>query len=314
MALKIIYAGTPDFSVAALEALHLSEHQIVAVYTQPDRPAGRGKKLTESPVKQFALESGIPVYQPSSLKTLEALVELKQLEADVMVVTAYGLILPSSVLQLFRLGCINIHASLLPRWRGAAPIQRAIEAGDEETGITIMQMDEGLDTGDMLISLNIKIHSDSTAETLHDQLMQLGADQIVAVMDKLELDVLSPKAQDGALTTYAHKMSKAEGVIDWSLSAKVIDRKMRAFYPWPGCVAVKQGQSIKIHSAHLDFDTQGSAGKVLQHDENGLLVACGEGALLIEQLQIPGKKKVLAKDLVHSKNWTGEFFDEYASN
>ena len=314
MALKIIYAGTPDFSVAALKALHLSEHQIVAVYTQPDRPAGRGKKLTESPVKQFAIQAGIPVYQPSSLKTPEALAELKQLEADVMVVTAYGLILPAQVLQLFRLGCINIHASLLPRWRGAAPIQRAIEAGDNETGVTIMQMDEGLDTGDMLVSSAIDITPATTAEILHDQLMHLGADQIVDVMTKLELGALVPKVQNEALTTYAHKMSKAEGMIDWSLSAEVIDRKMRAFYPWPGCVALKQGQAIKIHSAQINFEAQGSAGKVLQHDDNGMLVACGEGAILIEQLQIPGKKKVFAKDLAHSKNWTGEFFDECSSD
>jgi len=314
MALKIIYAGTPDFSVAALEALHQSEHQIVAVYTQPDRPAGRGKKLAQSPVKSFALQANIPVYQPHSLKTEEALAELKQLNADVMVVTAYGLILPSAVLRLFNFGCINIHASLLPRWRGAAPIQRAIEAGDQETGITIMQMDEGLDTGDVLLSQTVQITAQTNAESLHDELMQIGAEHIVAVLDQLELGLLSPKIQDEALTTYAHKMSKAEGVIDWSLNAVEIDRKMRAFYPWPGCVALKDGQSIKIHSAHLVTETQGSTGKIVKHDQNGMLVSCGEGAMLIEQLQIPGKKRVLAKDLVHSKNWTGESFDECSSS
>ncbi len=311
MALKIIYAGTPDFSVAALNALQQSEHQVVAVYTQPDRPSGRGKKLTASPVKEFAEAHGIPVFQPSSLKTDEALTQLKQINADVMVVTAYGLILPKAVLQSFRLGCINIHASLLPRWRGAAPIQRAIEAGDVETGITIMQMDEGLDTGDMLLCANIQISPLATAETLHDELMQLGAEHIVQVMNQLEAESIQAQAQNNALTTYAHKMTKAEGIINWGLTAQEIDRKIRAFYPWPGSVALKQGHAIKIHQAYFISDFHGKAGQVIKHDHDGLLIACGQGSLLVEQLQIPGKKRVLAKELANAKNWTGEVFDEY---
>ena len=314
MSLKIIYAGTPDFSVAALKALHLSEHEVIAVYTQPDRPSGRGKKLTASPVKQFAEQFEIPVFQPSSLKGDAAVAELNALNADVMVVTAYGLILPKVVLDSFRLGCINIHASLLPRWRGAAPIQRAIEAGDSETGVTIMQMDEGLDTGAMLLTKSMAITSRTTAETLHDELMQLGARHIVEVMNELELNTLTPQKQNDQQSTYAYKMSKAEGVINWSLSACDIDRKIRAFYPWPGCVALKQDQAIKIHQARLVKEVHGDVGKILKHDKNGLLVACAEGSILIEELQIPGKKRVLAKDLVHSKNWTGEFFDECAKS
>lgn len=313
MTLKIIYAGTPEFSVAALAAIHQSEHQIEAVYTQPDRPSGRGKKLTASPVKEFALQNNLAVCQPTTLKTEEALNQLKQFDADVMVVTAYGLILPKAVLDSFRLGCINIHASLLPKWRGAAPIQRAIEFGDKETGITIMQMDEGLDTGDMLLSKSIVMTPQTTAETLHDELMSLGADNIVTVLDQLEQHKITAQKQDENLTTYAHKMTKAEGQIDWSLSAKLIDQKIRAFYPWPGSVALKQGKAIKIHRVSLSSE-QGKAGSILMHDKNGLLVACGEGAILVEQLQIPGKKRVLAKDLAHSKNWAGETFDEYPQN
>ncbi len=314
MALNIIYAGTPEFSVAALNALYQSGHQIVAVYTQPDRPAGRGKKLTVSPVKQFAQTHDIPVVQPGSLKSAEALARLKQFNADVMVVTAYGLILPKAVLQAFRLGCINIHASLLPRWRGAAPIQRAIEAGDTETGVTIMQMDEGLDTGDMLLRVECPISAQTTGATLHDELMQLGAKHIVPVMHQLEAGTCEAHPQDHACSTYAHKMTKSEGIINWSLSAQQIDRKIRAFYPWPGCVALKQGQAIKIHQARFIPEQQGSAGHILKHDHDGLLVACGQGAVLVIQLQIPGKKRVLASALANAKNWAGDVFDEYAAD
>ncbi len=314
MALNIIYAGTPDFSVAALEALHQSEHNVVAVYTQPDRPSGRGKKLTASPVKQFAQNAGIPVFQPASLKTEESLNGLKHFNADVMVVTAYGLILPKPVLQLFRFGCINIHASLLPRWRGAAPIQRAIEAGDCETGVTIMQMDEGLDTGDALLSMAISITAQTTASSLHDELMLVGGQNIVKVMQQIEHGQLSAQPQDDELSTYARKMTKAEGQINWLLSAQEIERKIRAFYPWPGSVALKQGEAIKIHSAQLAVNEGGIAGTILKHDKDGLLVACGDGAIIVEQLQIPGKKRVFAKDLANSKNWVGDIFDEYASS
>lgn len=309
MSLKIIYAGTPDFSVAALAALQQSEHDIVAVYTQPDRPSGRGKKLTASPVKEFALQHGLQVFQPNTLKSDDALEQLQQLNADVMVVTAYGLILPKAILDSFQFGCVNIHASLLPRWRGAAPIQRAIEAGDAETGVTFMQMDEGLDTGDMLLSKSIAISALSTAETLHDELMTLGADHIVSVLNDLEQDASQATKQDDNLSTYAHKMTKAEGQIDWAQSAAIIDRKIRAFYPWPGSVAIKKNESIKIHRASLSKQ-QGKAGEIIKHDQHGLLVACGEDSILVEQLQIPGKKRVYAKDLANSKNWAGDTFDE----
>lgn len=309
MALKIIYAGTPAFSLAGLASLHRSKHQIIAVYTQADRPSGRGKKLSASPVKGFALQHGLPIYQPLSLNTEDALDQLKRLGGDVMVVAAYGLILPKAVLGLFRLGGINIHASLLPRWRGAAPIQRAIEAGDEKTGITIMQMDEGLDTGGILLSRSIAITHSSTAATLHDELMHLGAENILSVLNRLEQKSLVATQQDEKLTSYAHKMTKQEGRIDWALNATEIDRKIRAFYPWPGSVAFKQNQAIKIHKAKTS-PLKGKPGQILKHDQNGLLVACQEGSILIEQLQIAGKKCIFAKHLVHSKNWAGEAFDE----
>ncbi|MBL7002946.1 MAG: methionyl-tRNA formyltransferase [Gammaproteobacteria bacterium] len=309
MSLKIVYAGTPEFSVSALEAIAQTEHQLVGVYTQPDRPAGRGKQLTASPVKQFALQAGLKVFQPDSFKSEESLAELKALNADVMVVTAYGLILPQSVLDIFPYGCINIHASLLPRWRGAAPIQRAIEVGDRETGVTIMQMDKGLDTGDMLLTKKIPINQSTTAQSLHDELMDVGAKGIVEVLMLLQNKALNPVKQDDANSTYAHKMTKSEGRIDWQARALDIDRKIRAFFPWPGTTAVKNGKVIKIIAAKLEANINGQAGTIIKHDNNGLLVACAEGAILVEQLQIPGKKRVMAKDLANAQNWTGESFD-----
>ncbi len=311
MSLKVIYAGTPEFSVAALQAIEQSSHQVVAVYTQPDRPAGRGKKLTPSPVKEFALQQGFPVFQPATLKTDEQLEQLKALNADVMVVTAYGLILPKAVLEAFRFGCINIHASLLPRWRGAAPIQRAIEAGDAATGVTIMQMDEGLDTGAMLLTQSLPITMQTTAESLHDELMILGAAKISKILDHVENNTLSPIAQNDSQSCYAKKLIKSEGHINWALPASEIDRRIRAFYPWPGSVAMKNGQAIKIHRAKPLAVQHKTPGQVIKHDQDGLLVACGEGSMLIEQIQIPGKKRLYAKDLAHSKNWSGELFDEF---
>lgn len=311
MSLKVIYAGTPQFSVAALQAIYQSQHEVIAVYTQPDRRSGRGKKVTASPVKEFSLQHDITVFQPESFKNPETIEELKSLNADVMVVTAYGLILPKAVLNAFPFGCINIHASLLPRWRGAAPIQRAIQAGDQKTGITIMQMDEGLDTGDILLTRELDITSSTNGESLHDDLMNLATDPVIEVLNRIENKQLQPQQQNNDASTYAHKMSKQEGFIDWKRDALDIDRKIRAFYPWPGTVAQKQEQSIKIIAAqvsktHLDSE---QAGYVIQHDQKGLLVNCGKGSLLISQLQIPGKKPIKAKELAHSKNWTGEQFD-----
>ena len=311
MSLKVIYAGTPQFSVAALEAIVQSEHQVIAAYTQPDRRAGRGKKLTPSPVKQCALAHQIPIFQPESFKDPASIDELKALNADIMVVTAYGLILPTAVLEAFPYGCINIHASLLPRWRGAAPIQRAIEAGDEKTGITIMQMDEGLDTGDILLRSEISISATATGESLHDDLMQLGAAHIVSALDQIEAQTIQPQAQNDKESSYAHKMTKAEGIIDWNQEAIIIDRKIRAFYPWPGTVTHKNGQAIKIIQAHMAQNEASSLtpGKIIQHNQQGLLVACKTDAIRVTRLQIPGKKPIEASQLAHAKNWSGEQFD-----
>ena len=287
--MKIIFAGTPQFAASALAAL-LEEHQVVAVLTQPDRPAGRGMQLTASPVKQLALQHGLPVLQPTTLKTGEVQQSIAALDADVMVVAAYGLILPQAVLQLPRYGCLNIHASLLPRWRGAAPIQRAILAGDGETGITIMQMDEGLDTGDMLLQHVCQIAADDTAQTLHDKLSKLGADSILEALRLLREQRLTPVKQDNAAATYAAKLLKSEGKIDWRQDARQIERAVRAFNPFPVCHADFNGAAIKIWQATLQEGVQGEAGKVLTADKHGITVACGKAALRLEVLQRPGGK------------------------
>ena len=284
--MKIIFAGTPQFAASALAAL-LPEHDIVAVLTQPDRPSGRGMQLTASPVKQLALQHGLPVLQPVSLKTEEAQREIAALDADVMVVAAYGLILPQAVLDLPRLGCLNIHASLLPRWRGAAPIQRAILAGDAETGITIMQMDAGLDTGDMLLRHSCTIAPEDTAATLHDRLAELGASSIVEALRRLP--ELVPVKQDDGAATYAAKLLKSEGRIDWSLGAQQLERAIRAFNPFPVCHATLGDTAIKVWQAS-PVAQQGEPGTVLAVDKQGITVACGEDALRLEVLQRPGGK------------------------
>ncbi|MDP2145006.1 MAG: methionyl-tRNA formyltransferase [Gallionella sp.] len=284
--MKIIFAGTPQFAASALAAL-LLEHEIVAVLTQPDRPSGRGMQLTASPVKQLALQHGLPVQQPVSLKTEEAQREIAALDADVMVVAAYGLILPQAVLDLPRLGCLNIHASLLPRWRGAAPIQRAILAGDAETGITIMQMDAGLDTGDMLLRHACTIESDDTAATLHDKLAGLGASSIVEALRCLP--ELVPVKQDDGAATYASKLLKAEGQIDWSQDAQQLGLAVRAFNPFPVCHATLGDTAIKVWQA-TPVAQQGEPGTVLTADKQGITVACGKDALRLEVLQRPGGK------------------------
>jgi methionyl-tRNA formyltransferase len=287
--MKIIFAGTPHFAASALAAL-LEEHQIVAVLTQPDRPAGRGMQLAASPVKQLALQQGLPVLQPATLRSEEAQRPIAALDSDVMVVAAYGLILPKAVLQLPRYGCLNIHASLLPRWRGAAPIPRAILAGDSETGITIMQMDEGLDTGDMLLRRACPIAPDDTAQTLHDKLAGMGADCILEALRLLHADRLAPVRQDDAAATYAAKLLKSEAQIDWRLDARQIERAVRAFNPFPVCHANLNGVAIKIWQAALQEGMQGGAGKVLAADKHGITVACGRNALRLEVLQRPGGK------------------------
>jgi len=287
--MKIIFAGTPHFAASALAAL-LPKHQVVAVLTQPDRPAGRGMQLVASPVKQLALQHGLAILQPSTLKAEEAQHSIAALDADVMVVAAYGLILPKVVLQLPRYGCLNIHASLLPRWRGAAPIPRAILAGDSETGITIMQMDEGLDTGDMLLRRACPIAQNDTAQTLHDKLAGIGADCILEALCLLPEHRLTPVRQDDAAATYAAKLLKSEAQVDWRQDARQIERAVRAFNPFPVCHADFNGVTIKIWQAALQESAQGEAGRVLAADKQGITVACGKGALHLEVLQRPGGK------------------------
>ncbi|MDO8350486.1 MAG: methionyl-tRNA formyltransferase [Gallionella sp.] len=287
--MKIIFAGTPQFAASALAAL-LDKHQVIAVLTQPDRPSGRGMLLTASPVKQLALQHGLTVLQPDSLKAEQAQHEVAALDADVMVVAAYGLILPKAVLELPRYGCLNIHASLLPRWRGAAPIQRAILAGDSETGITIMQMDAGLDTGDMLSRHACPITDDDTAQTLHDKLAKIGADSVLETLRLLEKGSLIPVRQDDNAACYAAKLLKGEAQIDWRQDAQQIARAVRAYNPFPVCQARLNDVVLKIWQAALCSGQSGKPGEILAVDKQGIVVACGKGALLLTVLQRPGGK------------------------
>jgi methionyl-tRNA formyltransferase len=296
--LKIIFAGTPHFAASALAALLANDFEVVAVLTQPDRPAGRGMQLTPSPVKQLALQHGIPVLQPASLKNLEGQQQLVAFHADVMVVAAYGLILPAAVLTMPRLGCLNIHASLLPRWRGAAPIQRAILAGDPETGITIMQMDEGLDTGGMILKTSCEISTQDTAQTLHDKLAQLGAVAIVEALKKIQQGGLSATVQDSALATYAGKITKSEAQIDWSQSAVQLSRAIRAYNPVPGAYSLLNGTTIKCWKASEVEAGSGEPGTILAVNAQGIQVACGQGVLNLEVLQRPNSKALLASQFI----------------
>jgi methionyl-tRNA formyltransferase len=296
--LKIIFAGTPHFAARALEALLANHFEVIAVLTQPDRPAGRGMQLTPSPVKQLALQHDIPVLQPVSLKNMESQQQIAAFQADVMVVAAYGLILPAAVLTMPRMGCLNIHASLLPRWRGAAPIQRAILAGDTETGITIMQMDEGLDTGDMLLKTPCEISTQDTAQTLHDKLAKRGAETIVDVLKKLQQGSLSATAQDSSLATYAGKITKSEAQIDWSHSAAELSRAIRAYNPVPGSYSLLNGTIIKCWQASEVKAGIGEPGTVLAANAQGIQVACGQGALNLEILQRPNSKALLASQFI----------------
>lgn len=290
--MRLIFAGTPAFAATALSALHQAGHTIALVLTQPDRPAGRGMKLASSAVKQVALALGLPLAQPDSLKPDTVQDLLRAAQAEVMIVAAYGLILPQAVLTIPARGCLNIHASLLPRWRGAAPIQRAILAGDMETGITIMQMDAGLDTGAMLLQKSLPIETDDTAGSLHDKLASLGAACVVDTL--LRLDALKPEAQDSTYTTYAAKLSKAEAALDWSRPADELARCVRAYNPVPGAHAVWNGKAIKIWQASVDGSRTGSPGEVLAADEHGIVVACGEQTLRLLELQTAGGKRLSA--------------------
>ncbi|MFP5418395.1 MAG: methionyl-tRNA formyltransferase [Gammaproteobacteria bacterium] len=289
--MRLIFAGTPPFAAAALNALADAGHDILLVLTQPDRPAGRGMKLMPSAVKQAALARGLPVSQPASLKTPEVQAELRALAADIMVVAAYGQILPQAVLDLPRLGCLNIHASLLPRWRGAAPIQRAILAGNSETGITIMQMDAGLDTGAMLAKTVVPIRDSDTAASLHDALAAAGAAAIVAAL--ANYPTLIPEAQDSAQATYAAKLSKDEARLDWREPAQVLARAVRAYHPAPGAWTLLDGAPLKIWAARA-VDGSGAAGEVLHADAEQLVIACGSGALDLLEVQPAGSKRMAA--------------------
>jgi methionyl-tRNA formyltransferase len=303
--MKVVFAGTPEFAQVALAALHAAGFRIPLVLTQPDRPAGRGMKLSPSPVKQWALAHGLEVAQPRSLRldgkypddAGAARERLLALQPDVMVVAAYGLILPRWVLDLPRLGCLNIHASLLPRWRGAAPIHRAIEAGDAETGITIMQMDEGLDTGDMLLAERLPIGPDDTTGRLHDRLAVLGGRLIVEALEMAACGGLSPVRQPDEGVTYAHKIDKAEAAIDWTEPAAVIERRLRAFDPFPGGQAQLGGAALKIWAARAE-PGQGAPGEVLSVGDEGVRVACGEGVLRLLELQKPGGRRLGARDFL----------------
>jgi len=297
---RLVFAGTPDFAATALKALIAAGHTIVGVYSQPDRPAGRGRKLQPSPVKQVALDHEIPVFQPETLKTAEAQKQLADLKPDVMIVAAYGLILPKAVLDIPTHGCLNIHASLLPRWRGAAPIQRAIAAGDSETGITIMQMDEGLDTGAMLLKSLTAIDTSDTGGSLHDRLAELGGKAIIEALELLKKGELTGEPQNDDLACYASKLSKTEGHIDWATDATAIERLIRAFNPWPGTYTDLGDQRIRIHEARaLVTDSDAFPGTVVHRDRDGIDIACGNGTLRITRLQLPGSRAQSVNDLIN---------------
>ncbi|WP_435928823.1 methionyl-tRNA formyltransferase [Dryocola sp. BD613] len=300
--LRIIFAGTPDFAARHLDALLSSGHQVVGVFTQPDRPAGRGKKLMPGPVKVLACEKEIPVFQPASLRPEENQQLVADLNADVMVVVAYGLILPKAVLAMPRLGCINVHGSLLPRWRGAAPIQRSLWAGDAQTGVTIMQMDVGLDTGDMLYKLACDIGPQDTSATLYDKLADLGPQGLLETLSQLASGTALPEVQDEALVTYAEKLSKEEARLDWSLSAAQLERCIRAFNPWPMSWFEVDDRPIKVWRATAINKQHGAKpGTVLEAGKEGIQVATADGILALEELQPAGKKAMQAQDLLNSR-------------
>lgn len=300
--LRIIFAGTPDFAARHLDALLSSEHQIVGVFTQPDRPAGRGNKLTPSPVKVLAEQHHLPVFQPKSLRPEENQHLVAALNADVMVVVAYGLILPKAVLDMPRLGCINVHGSLLPRWRGAAPIQRSLWAGDNETGVTIMQMDVGLDTGDMMYKIACPIEADDTSASLYDKLAQLGPQGMLATLQQMAAGTAKREVQDESLVTYAEKLSKEEARLDWNLSAAQLERCIRAFNPWPVSYFTLEDQPVKVWQATvLAQTTDAEPGTIIHADKQGIQVATAEGVLNLTQLQPAGKKPMSAQDLLNSR-------------
>ncbi|MES1927104.1 methionyl-tRNA formyltransferase [Salinisphaera sp. T31B1] len=308
--MNIVFAGTPEFAVPCLEAIAASGHRLVGVLTQPDRPAGRGRRLAASPVKQRALELNVPVQQPESLKNAHAFGELAALEPDLIVVVAYGLLLPKKVLALPQYGCINVHASLLPRWRGAAPIARAILAGDSETGVTLMQMAAGLDTGPMIVRRAVPIDGDTTAGTLHDTLAEVGAKELADFLGQLP-DGVHAEPQDESQACYAHRLDKAEAAIDWRRRADEIVRAVRAFVPWPVAHARLDGQPVRFWRATNAPATGDTAepGTVVAASAKGIDIATGAGTLRIQELQLPGKKRMDAAAAVNGRDWVGRRFE-----
>ena len=302
--MKVVFAGTPGFAAAHLQSIINDDGcEVVGVYTQPDRPSGRGKKITHSPVKTMALEHNIRVFQPFSLREPESQIVLAELNADIMVVVAYGLILPQAVLDTPRLGCVNVHGSLLPRWRGAAPIQRAIEAGDLSSGITVMQMDAGLDTGAMLTISQCPINKDETSLSLYDKLAALGADALTATLGKLKAGTAVGMAQNNQLASYAHKITKAEAQINWTDSAITIERIIRAFNPAPAAFSFLGDERLKIWSAVAAATSNKKAipGEIISAGSEGLLVKCGEGCILLKELQLAGKSRLPVSEILKAR-------------
>lgn len=300
--LNIIFAGTPEFAAKHLSVLLESGFNVVAVYTQPDRPAGRGKKLTASAVKEVAVAHNIPVYQPENFKDVSSVEQLAALNADLMIVVAYGLILPKAVLETPKLGCLNVHGSLLPRWRGAAPIQRAIWAGDAQTGVTIMQMNEGLDTGDMLSKVSCPIDSNETSASLYEKLAQQAPIALVDTINKLVKGELTAQVQDENLACYAKKLSKTEAQIDWSADGAVIERCIRAFNPWPMSYFMLAGEAVKVHKASLvGIASEEAVGTIISADKTGIQVVTGDGVLNLEVIQLAGKKAMSVQDILNSR-------------
>ncbi|MGF1903975.1 methionyl-tRNA formyltransferase [Aliivibrio logei] len=303
--LRIIFAGTPDFAARHLAALLDSHHEIIGVYTQPDRPAGRGKKLTASPVKELALKHAIPVFQPENFKSDDAKQELADQNADLMVVVAYGLLLPQAVLDTPKLGCINVHGSILPRWRGAAPIQRSIWAGDAETGVTIMQMDIGLDTGDMLNITTLPIEATDTSASMYNKLAELGPIALVNCLSDIANGNALAEKQNDEKANYAKKLSKEEAKIDWTMDAETIERCVRAFNPWPMSHFSVDDKAIKVWESRVEtYEGDATPGTIIQADKTGIYVATSSNAIVFEQLQVPGKKAMGVQDILNSrKEW-----------
>jgi len=298
--MKIVFAGTPDFAVPSLKALLKSPHQVCAVYTQPDRPAGRGRKLSCSPVKDLAVAAGLPIFQPENFKNALDVAKLANLDADLMVVIAYGLILPQEVLDTPRLGCINVHGSLLPRWRGAAPIHRALMAGDDKTGVTIINLIRKLDAGEMLYKVECPIKNDDTSSSLHDKLAEMGADALIKTISQLEQGVCTAESQDESLVSYAHKLEKNEAIIDWNMSAVELDRKVRGLNSWPIAQTLYKGEVLRVwFSEVLNTEIPLPPGVVSSAD-HALDVSTGKGVIRLLEVQLPGGKRISGKDFLNA--------------